>query len=235
MSRKREDLIKQIRQQEAEISDLRARLNGVSISNSALSPQENTSSPQEAPNQVEENNQPMPEDLQLWIQEAKVTAHSKGAVQDLEPTAVNAGDASDGEDSGDEDRVEGLSDDVVENGSSALSPSAITDGGHSSTTKSPVVGGILHPIGLIASGAVHMGANADEEQNTGNDQQGVGIAHPGYFRPGKQPKTLIYAATPQLVFLISRNEHRPCKKVGRSRTPASPQILFPRFSNCQRS
>lgn len=86
---------------------------------------------------MEEVNQPMPEDLQLWIQEAK--AHSKGAVEDLEPTAVNAGEASD-EDSGDED----LSDDVVENGSSALSPSAITDGGHSLTTKSPVEIGRAH-------------------------------------------------------------------------------------------
>lgn len=163
------------------ISDLRARLEKTSIGSNTLTSPENVSAAPEinSSSTEEEANQRIPEDLQLWVQEAKVTAHSKGAVEDLEPTAVNAVEGSDGDESEDESRTP----EEIENGSSALSPSVATDGGHSSTTKSPVVGGNFHPIGLIAQNAVRI-ANDDQEPSAGNDKQGVGIAHPGYFRPG---------------------------------------------------
>ncbi|GJJ08038.1 hypothetical protein Clacol_002245 [Clathrus columnatus] len=180
---KREDLLKQIREQESVISDLRARLDKVSIYNVAASP-ENVSSPPEIQTQTEETNQYISEDVQIWIREAKETAHSKAAVGDLEPNAVNAVEASDVDESEEEDHLlDGLHDEA-ENSSNALSPSANTDGGHSSTTKTPVVGNTLHPIGFIARNAVLMGVNGDEELSTGDDKQGIGIAHPGYFRPG---------------------------------------------------
>lgn len=168
--RKREELLNQIRELEALVKELQAKLDAATQSgqDEALTPSSNVqpSSPRVAVVQDK--------DIQDWIDKARESANVSG---DLEPSVVSTVD--------EHERLSAQESDYDdEDGVPEASPEPLlrVEG----TTRSPAVGTALSPIGLIASSALRTGrvkGGSTGSASVDGDAD-VGVANASYFRPG---------------------------------------------------